>query len=147
MSGDIPIEITFISSSIHAEAEKPEASLEDLNAMKLMIRKVRQDPLSLLKSFHLPSDLLVRQSQLLRRQKSFNVHNAQTFEPLPCTTDGKTEDLNAMKSMIQNAKRDPSSLLKSFALPNDLLMNQLKHLCPKDELPTNKRKSVASKAA
>lgn len=142
MSRDIPIEITFISNSISAEVENPEASLEDLNEMKRMIKEVIQEPFSLLKSFHLPSDVLVRQSQLLWRQKSLTLLDAQSPK-----LDGKTEDLNAMKSMIQEAKQDPSSLLKRFALPKNLLMNQLKHLRPKEQVPPNKRKQLLSKAA
>ena len=50
------------------------------------------------------------------------------------------EDLIAMKTMVQEVKQDRSIFMKNFTLPDDLIMEQSRNLCPQDQQVVDDKK-------
>ena len=125
------------------EEAPPYVSQEDLAAMKTMVQEVKQDPSILVEYFTLPDGLLIEQSRYLCLQD-------QVYDKRPRRDYFKEEkaELNAMKTMVQEVKQDPSILLKNFALPDDLLIRQSRNLClqGQEQLYDKRPKGVNLKA-
>jgi hypothetical protein len=139
----VPSEITFCKQSINANRpSQNNATSADLNAMKAMVQQAKQDPFSLLTHFTLPQDLLIPQLENLCIQGG----NACTISKSK-SMGNISDELNQMKAMVKQFKEgDRSTLLKNFALPNDLLLRQSNQRL-KGPLPRNMSKSFISKAA
>jgi hypothetical protein len=143
MADGVPSEIAFCKQGTCAiKPSQNKATPADLNAMKAMVQQAKQDPFSLLTHFSLPQDLLIPQLEYLRIQGEGTcvIGKSKTMDNIP-------DELKKMKAMVRQFKEgDRSTLLKNFALPNDLLLRQSNQRL-KDPLPRKMSKSFISMAA